>query len=74
VSSAARNLKELHNLYSLPHIVTIKSRRMRWAVHVAPVGETNAYEILSENRKGRDHSGPRHRWDNDIKKDMREVG
>jgi hypothetical protein len=39
MSNAARNLKALHNLYILPHIMTIKSRRMRWAVHVVPVGE-----------------------------------
>jgi hypothetical protein len=31
---------ELHNLYSSPNIVTvIKSRRMRWAGHVARIGE-----------------------------------
>ena len=32
--------EELNDLYSLPNIVrVIKSRRMRWAGHVAPMGE-----------------------------------
>jgi hypothetical protein len=32
--------EELHNLYSSPHIIKqIKSRRMRWARHVAHMGE-----------------------------------
>jgi hypothetical protein len=32
--------EELHNLYSSPHIISmIKSRRMRWAGHVASMGE-----------------------------------
>jgi hypothetical protein len=40
--------EELHNLYSSPNIIRIiKSRRMRWAGHVARMGEPrNAYRIL----------------------------
>jgi hypothetical protein len=40
--------EELHKLYSSPEIIRmIKSRRMRWAGHVARMGETrNAYMIL----------------------------
>jgi hypothetical protein len=39
--------KELHNLYSSPHIIRIiKSGRMRWAGHVAQIEERNAYGIL----------------------------
>jgi hypothetical protein len=40
--------EELHNLYSSPNIMRmIKSRRMKWAEHVARMGETrNAYRIL----------------------------
>jgi hypothetical protein len=43
--------KELHNLYSSPSIIRmIKSRRMRWAGHVARMGEKrNAYQILVGN-------------------------
>jgi hypothetical protein len=40
--------EELHNLYSSPNIIRmIKSRRMRWAGHLARMGESrNAYRIL----------------------------
>jgi hypothetical protein len=43
--------EELHNLYSSPSIIRmIKSRRMRWAGHVAQMGEKrNAYRILVGN-------------------------
>jgi hypothetical protein len=48
---------ELHNLYSSPNIIRmIKSKSMRWAGHVARMGETrNAYRILLESQKKRDH-------------------
>jgi hypothetical protein len=39
--------EELHNLHSSPNIIRIKSRRIRWAGHVARMGEKrNAYRIL----------------------------
>jgi hypothetical protein len=43
------NNEELRDLYSSPSIIrTIKSRRMRWAGHVARVGEKrNAYMLLA---------------------------
>jgi hypothetical protein len=49
--------EELRNLYSSPNIITkIKSRRMRWAGHVARIGgKTNAYRILVGSQKERDH-------------------
>jgi hypothetical protein len=56
---------ELHNLYSSPNIIrTIKSRRMRWAGHVACMGEKiNAYRILVGKPEGRRPLGrPRRRW------------
>jgi hypothetical protein len=48
---------ELHNLYSSPDIIRqIKSRRMRWAVHVARVGEgRNVYRILVGKSERKDH-------------------
>jgi hypothetical protein len=60
---------ELHNLYSSPNIVrVIKSRRMRWAGHVARMGEgRGVYRVLL----GR---SPRRRWEDTIKMDLREIG
>jgi hypothetical protein len=47
--------EELHNLYSSPNIIRmIQSRRMRWAVHVARMGENrNAYRILVGKPEGK---------------------
>jgi hypothetical protein len=41
--------EELHNLYSSPSIIRIiKARRMRWAGHVARMGEKrNVYRLLN---------------------------
>jgi hypothetical protein len=46
--------EELHNLYSSPSIIRImKSRRRRWAGHVARMGEKrNAYRILVGKPQG----------------------
>jgi hypothetical protein len=51
----------------------IKSRRMKWAGHVTCMGaERNAYRILVRKAEGRRLLGrPRHRWDNNIKMDLR---
>jgi hypothetical protein len=48
---------ELHNLYASPNIIRqIKSRRMRWAWHVARMGEgRNVYRVLMGNPEGKDH-------------------
>jgi hypothetical protein len=48
---------ELHSLYSSPNIVrVIKSRRIRWAGHVARMGEgRGVYRIWSGGPKARDH-------------------
>jgi hypothetical protein len=54
----------------------IKSRRMRWAGHVARMGEKiNAYRILVGNPEGKRRLGrPRRRRVNYIKIDLGEIG
>jgi hypothetical protein len=54
----------------------IKSRRMRWAGHVARMGEKrNAYRILVGNPEGKRPLGrPRRRWVDNIEMDLREIG
>jgi hypothetical protein len=53
----------------------IKPRRMRWAVHVARMGENrNAYRILGNPEGKRPLGRPRHRWVDNIKMDFREMG
>jgi hypothetical protein len=69
--------EELHGLYSSPSIArVIKSRRMRWAGHVASMGEARgAYNILVGRPEGRRALGrPRRRWEHNIKTDLRETG
>jgi hypothetical protein len=47
--------EELHILYSSPNIIRqIKSRRLRWARHVARIGEErNVYKVLMEKTEGK---------------------
>jgi hypothetical protein len=69
--------EELHDLYSTPSIIRIiKSRRMRWAGHVARMGEKrNAYRLLVLKPEGKRPLGrPRRRWVDNIKMDLGEVG
>jgi hypothetical protein len=68
--------KDLHNLYSSPNIIRmIKSRRMRWAGHVARMGVTrNAYRILVGKPEGKRPLGrPRRRWVDNIKMYLTEI-
>jgi hypothetical protein len=69
--------EELHGLYSSPSIVrVIKARRMRWAGHVARMGEmTGAYNISVGRPEGRRPlEKPRRTWEDNIKIDLRETG
>jgi hypothetical protein len=54
----------------------INSRRMRWAEHVARMGEgRNAFRILVGKPEGKRPLGrPRRRWMGNIKIDLREIG
>jgi hypothetical protein len=55
---------------------SFKSRRKRWAGHVARMGDTrNAYMILVGKPEGKRPQGrPRRRWVDNIKMDLREIG
>jgi hypothetical protein len=67
---------EIHRLYSLPNIVrVIKSRRMRWAGHVARMGEgRGVYGVLFWRPEGKRPLGrPRHRGEDNIKMNLREI-
>jgi hypothetical protein len=68
--------EELRNLYSSPSIIRImKSRRMRWAVHVGRMGEKrNVYRLLVGKPAGERPLGrPRPRRINNIKMDFRDM-
>ena len=69
--------EELSDLYSLLNIVrVVKSRRMRWAGHVAHMGEgRGVHRVLVGKPEGKKPLGrPRHRWEDNIKMDLQEVG
>jgi hypothetical protein len=69
--------RELYALYSSPNIIrVIKSRRLRWAGHVARMGKMRgAYRALVGKPEGRRPlERPRRIWKDNIKMDLREVG
>jgi hypothetical protein len=61
---------ELNDLYSLPNIVrVVRSRRMRWAGHVARMGEDRGvHRVLVGKPEGKSPLGrPIRRWEDNIK-------
>jgi hypothetical protein len=68
--------EELNDLYTSPNIVrVIKSRRMRWAGHVARMGEERVvYRVLMGKPEGKRPLGkPMRRWVDNIRMDLQEV-
>jgi hypothetical protein len=69
--------EKLNDLYCSPNTVrVIKSRRMRWAGHVARMGERRGvYRVLMGKPEGKRPLGrPRRRWEDNIKMYFQEVG
>jgi hypothetical protein len=68
--------QEVYNLYFLPRIRMIKSRRIRWAGYVARMGEKrNAYRIFVGKPERKSPLGrSRYRWEDNIKMDLGEMG
>jgi hypothetical protein len=64
-------------LYFSPYIVrVIKARSLRWAGHVARIGEgRDIYRVFVGRPEGKRPLGrPRSRWGDNIKLDLREIG
>jgi len=77
-----REWRKLHNeklsdLYCSPNIVrVVKSRRVRWAGHVARMGVRRGVQrVLVGKPEGKRPLGrPRRRWEDNIKMDLQDVG
>ena len=64
----------MHELCCL-FVQVVKSRRMRWARHVARMGEDRGVHRMVGKPEGKRPLGtPRHRWEDNIKMDLQEVG
>jgi hypothetical protein len=69
--------EKLHSLYRSPNLVrVIKSRKLRWAGHVARIEEgMSAFKILTAKRTGKRLFGrPRRKWEDNIRMDLEERG
>jgi hypothetical protein len=68
--------EQLNDLYFSSTVRVIKSRRMRLAGHVARMGERRGvYRVLVGKSEGkRPRERPRRRWEDNIKRDVQEVG
>ena len=71
------HIEELLVLYGSPNIVrVIKSRRLRWAGHVARIEDyRSSFKILAVKHTGKRPLGrPRRRWEDIIRMDLKEIG
>jgi hypothetical protein len=69
--------EELHSLYRSPNIVkVIKSRRLRWAGHIARMEESGSgFKIITGKPTGKRTLGrPRCRWEDNIRMDLEDIG
>jgi len=69
--------EELSDLYPLPNILrVVKSRRMRWAWHVARMGEGRGVHrvLVGKPELERSFGRSRRRWEDNIKTNLQEVG
>ena len=69
--------EELNDMYCSPNIIrVIKARRIRWAGHVARMGERSGVRrvLVGRPESKRPLGRPRRRWNNNIKMDLQEVG
>jgi hypothetical protein len=69
--------EELNDLCSSPNIVqVVKSRRLRWAGHVAHMEEERGVQrvLVGKPEGKRPLWRPRRRWEDNIKMDLQEVG
>jgi len=66
--------EEFNDLYSSPNVILVIKSRMRWVGHVARMGK-GIYRVLVGKPEGkRPLRRPRHRWEDNIKMDLQEVG
>ena len=63
-------------LFNVCNVRVVKSRRMRWAGHVARMGEDRGVQrvLVGEPEGKRPLGRPRRRWEDNIKMDLQEVG
>ena len=68
--------EELNDLYCSSNFVRVIKKRIRWAGHVARMGEkSGVYRVLVGEPEGKRPLGrPRRRWEYNIKMDLQEVG